>query len=147
MPSDRNGPDDFLRLPAGVPAQALAWDFVRSGGPGGQNVNKVATAVQLRLDVAATQLPAAVQARVLTLAGHRATKAGEVLIRAERYRTQARNREDALARLRDLVEQARRVPKRRRATAPSKAARQRRMDAKGRRSHIKRLRDKPSGEG
>ena len=120
----------------------MQWSFVRSSGPGGQNVNKVATAVQLRVDLDRAGLPLGVRSRLEKLAGARLTKHGELLIRADRYRTQAQNRDDALARLEALLAQACHKPKRRVPTKPTKAARQRRTDAKTRRGQLKRMRSK-----
>lgn len=115
--------------------------FVRASGPGGQHVNRVATAVELRFDAAAcSSLLPDVRDRLLTLAGQRANRDGEIVIRAERYRSQERNRADARRRLADLVLRATRKPKKRRVTKPSKAARARRLEAKTRRGALKRLR-------
>jgi ribosome-associated protein len=115
--------------------------FVRSSGPGGQNVNKVATAVQLRFDAARSpSLSDAVRARLLRLAGTRANAAGVVLITAERFRSQSRNRADALARLVELVRKAARPHRPRRPTAPSRASRERRLEDKKRRGELKRTR-------
>jgi len=115
--------------------------FVLASGPGGQNVNKVATAVQLRFDVRRSpNLPEEVRARLLTLAGRRVNAEGVLVIDARRYRSQERNRADARARLVALIDAACRVPVRRRPTRPTVASRHRRMDAKTRRGSIKRLR-------
>ena len=115
--------------------------FVRASGPGGQNVNKVATAVQLRFDAAGSaSLPAAVRAKLLRLAGSRATQSGVVVITAERFRTQSRNRADALARLVELVRKAAQPVKKRRATVPTRASRERRLEEKKRRGDLKRAR-------
>ncbi len=130
-------------LPRGIPVQAVDLEFVRSRGAGGQHVNKVATAVALTLRVAETQLSPNVQARLLHLAGSKASKEGVLRIRADRHRTQSRNRKDAFARLADLVRDARVVPKIRRPTKPSRAAKQRRLDQKNRRGGVKKLRRNP----
>ena len=115
--------------------------FIRSPGPGGQNVNKVATACRLRFDVAASpSLSDDVKRRFRALAGRRMTDEGELIITARRYRTQRRNRDDALERLIDLIRRAATPPKKRRATRPTLASRRRRLEAKKRRGQTKRLR-------
>ena len=111
--------------------------FVRASGPGGQNVNKVASAVELRFNVAASSLPADVKARLTTLAGNRMTDEGVLLIDSREHRTQAQNREAARARLLALLQHAARRPKRRRPTKPSAASRERRLSGKKRRSDLK----------
>lgn len=112
--------------------------FIRASGPGGQNVNKVASAVQLRFDARRTRsLSDAVRVRLLKLAGGRATKDGIIVIEASRFRDQARNREDARARLAALIEKAAAPPKKRIATRTPKSAKRKRLQGKARRSEIK----------
>jgi ribosome-associated protein len=133
-------------LPRGL-EQELQFQFVRASGPGGQNVNKVATAAQLRFDLAGTPaLSAAVKARLRLLAGHRVGADGTLLINARNCRTQEGNRREALARLADLIARASVEPKTRRATRPTHGSQQRRLDGKTRRKRLKQSRADVSGD-
>ena len=124
-----------------IPEDELVERFVRAAGPGGQNVNKVASAVELRFDVAASRaLPEAVRTRMLARRDRRLTAAGMLVIQANRFRDQGKNREDARRRLAELVRSALVAPKRRVATRPTRASKERRIDAKKTRSAIKRTR-------
>lgn len=127
----------LITLAAGVVVDdtAFEFNFIRASGPGGQNVNKVATAVQLRYDT--TVLPADVQRRLPTFAGKRLTADGMLIIDARRHRTQERNRADAVERLLEVLKQASEKPKPRVKTKPTKASKQRRHDAKRERGSLK----------
>lgn len=119
--------------------------FIQASGPGGQNVNKVATAVQLRFDVAhSPSLPEAVRERLIALSGRRLTQDGVLVLIARRHRTQERNRADARERLAELIRQASVAPRPRRPTRPTLASKRRRLDAKSARSTLKRERGKPT---
>ncbi|MDE2005104.1 MAG: aminoacyl-tRNA hydrolase [Rhodospirillales bacterium] len=124
---------------------AIAESFIRASGPGGQNVNKLATAVQLRLDIAASGLPEAVRTRLTRLAGRRVSQEGVLLIAARRHRTQERNREAAMEALLDLIRRAAAPPPPKRVpTRPGRAAKERRLETKSRRGATKRLRGRPA---
>jgi ribosome-associated protein len=132
----------MIRLNRGIviDERELEFDFIRSSGPGGQNVNKVSTAVELRFDVGRSSLPPDVKQRLIALAGNRVTSEGVLLIDSREHRTQAQNREAARARLLGLLRQAARRPKPRRATKPRAGAREKRLESKKVRSSVKVLR-------
>jgi len=124
-----------------IPESELQFSFIRASGPGGQNVNKVASAVQLRFDVKGSpNLPESVRARVMQLAGKKLSQDGFLTIEAARYRKQAQNREDAVNRLVALIRQAARKPKRRVKTRPSEASKKRLREDKRHRSRVKKMR-------
>jgi ribosome-associated protein len=127
-----------------IEEKELEERFVRASGPGGQNVNKVSTAVELRFDVQASSLPADVKGRLLVLAGNRMTSDGVLLIDSREHRTQAQNRDAARARLVALLQHAAKRPKTRRPTRPRKAAKEQRLATKKRRSEVKSLRGRGS---
>jgi Protein chain release factor B len=123
-----------------LPENELDWQAVRSQGAGGQNVNKVATAVHLRFDIFASSLPESIKLRLMSLSDNRITKDGLIIIKAQSQRTQEGNRREALQRLQQLLEAAWVRPKKRLATRPTKSARRKRMDQKRQRGETKALR-------
>ena len=125
-----------------LPDEALSERFLAATGPGGQNVNKVATACQLRVDVFKLGLSPDAYNRLKEIAGTRMTNSGELVITARNYRTQEANREDARARLAEMIAKAHMVPRKRKATRPSRAAKAKRVDQKKQRSQVKRGRGK-----
>ena len=130
-----------------IDEREIEESFVRASGPGGQNVNKLSTAVQLRFDVRGSpSLPAEVRARLERLAGARLTRDGVLVITAQSHRTQGRNRQDALDRLIDLIRRAAIAPRPRRPTKPTKASRERRIESKKHHAGLKLRRAKPSFE-
>ena len=130
-------PEDVI-----LPEEALSERFLAATGPGGQNVNKVATACQLRVDVFKLGLSPEAYQRLKRIAGTRMTNSGELVITARNYRTQEANREDARARLAEMIARAHMVPRKRKATRPSRAAKAKRVDQKKQRSEVKRGRGK-----
>jgi ribosome-associated protein len=131
-----------------VPERELEERFVRASGPGGQNVNKVSTAVELRFDVGASpSLPSDLKMRLRKLAGTRMTNDDVLVLRAERFRTQERNRADAKDRLLDLFRRAAVAPRTRKPTRPTRGSKERRLQSKGQRGRTKSLRRRPKGDG
>lgn len=120
-----------------VDPSELEFHAIRAQGPGGQNVNKVSSAIQLRFDIAASSLPEAVRARLLALSDRRISDAGVLVIKAQSFRTQEANREDALRRLQELVHSVAEAPKTRRPTRPTYGSQQRRLQGKARRAEVK----------
>ncbi len=129
-----------------IPQESLSFEYFRASGPGGQNVNKVSTAVRLRFDVDLAHLPHAVQTRLENLAGNKMTKEGVLIIESSQYRTRNRNQAEAYARLESMLKRAEKPPKKRRKTRPTKASVRKRLEGKKVRGKIKKLRRKVSSD-
>jgi ribosome-associated protein len=129
-----------------IPDDSVSLRFIRSGGPGGQNVNKVASAVQLRFDPKLCDFTENARTRLRRLAGRRLTDSGEIVISAQRFRSQEQNRRDAFERLAELIQQAIIEPKARRATKPTRASKERRLQHKTQRGQVKSLRRRVGGD-
>ena len=130
----------FITPAVSIPEDEIELKAIRSQGSGGQNVNKVSSAIHLRFNINASSLPDTYKERLHNLKDQRITKQGDILIKAQQYRTQELNREDALKRLQALIQTVTKVPPTRKPTKPSRAAKQKRMDKKSKRSQIKSLR-------
>lgn len=129
-----------------IPIDEVEFAAIRAQGPGGQNVNKVASAIHLRFDITASSLPDAVKQRLLSKQDSRVSNDGVVIIKAQNHRSQDKNRSEALARLVELIDAACQAPRKRIPTRPSRASKQKRLETKKRRGSLKKLRGKPDNQ-
>lgn len=136
-----------IRAQVAIPDEEIEFNAIRSQGSGGQNVNKVSSAMHLRFDVQASSLPDTYKERLLNFSDQRISKDGIIIIKAQQFRTQEKNREDALARLKELILAATEVQKVRRATRPSRSAKRQRVDSKTKRGQVKANRGKVKSDG